>query len=169
MWHKPCRTFNPWCLCIKTRCLWESIGDQLICPQRSSNLERVYMSWQQHVTTCENNQILKAKLHRRFCWIFHNWTHNDLFLFQYNWNLLARDLMRTSHHWFSPLDGLAPNRWQAIAWNIIEILLRSVMPYGITRQQLIKLGNGFNKQQNEIHKSLFRKLSKKWTDENCHR
>ena len=22
MWHKPCRTFNPWCLCIKTRCLW---------------------------------------------------------------------------------------------------------------------------------------------------
>ena len=21
MWHKPCRTFNPWCLCIKTRCL----------------------------------------------------------------------------------------------------------------------------------------------------
>ena len=26
MWHKPCRTFNPWCLCIKTRCLslvWE--------------------------------------------------------------------------------------------------------------------------------------------------
>ena len=22
MWHKPCRTFHPWCLCIKTRCLW---------------------------------------------------------------------------------------------------------------------------------------------------
>ena len=21
MWQKPCRTFNPWCLCIKTRCL----------------------------------------------------------------------------------------------------------------------------------------------------
>ena len=21
MWHKPCRTFHPWCLCIKTRCL----------------------------------------------------------------------------------------------------------------------------------------------------
>ena len=25
MWHKPCRTFNPWCLCIKTRCLFQSI------------------------------------------------------------------------------------------------------------------------------------------------
>ena len=21
MWHKPCRTFHPWCLCVKTRCL----------------------------------------------------------------------------------------------------------------------------------------------------
>ena len=25
MWHKPCRTFHPWCPCIKTRCLlWYS-------------------------------------------------------------------------------------------------------------------------------------------------
>ena len=23
MWHKPCRTFHPWCLCIKTRCLYD--------------------------------------------------------------------------------------------------------------------------------------------------
>ena len=26
MWHKPCRTFHPWCLCIKTRCLWIPCG-----------------------------------------------------------------------------------------------------------------------------------------------
>ena len=25
MWHKPCRTFHPWCPCIKTRCLSESV------------------------------------------------------------------------------------------------------------------------------------------------
>ena len=25
MWHKPCRTFHPWCLCIKTRCLSSSL------------------------------------------------------------------------------------------------------------------------------------------------
>ena len=24
MWHKPCRTFHLWCLCIKTRCLYFS-------------------------------------------------------------------------------------------------------------------------------------------------
>ena len=23
MWHKPCRTFHLWCLCIKTRCLYD--------------------------------------------------------------------------------------------------------------------------------------------------
>ena len=22
MWHKPCRTFHPWCPCIKTRCMY---------------------------------------------------------------------------------------------------------------------------------------------------
>ena len=26
MWHKPCRTFHPWCPCIKTRCLLYNIG-----------------------------------------------------------------------------------------------------------------------------------------------
>ena len=34
MWHKPCRTFNPWCLCIKTRCLfvvWLEIMLQSSC------------------------------------------------------------------------------------------------------------------------------------------
>ena len=25
MWHKPCRTFHPWCLCIKTRCLYQAV------------------------------------------------------------------------------------------------------------------------------------------------
>ena len=25
MWHKPCRTFHPWCLCIKTRCLFLNV------------------------------------------------------------------------------------------------------------------------------------------------
>ena len=25
MWHKPCRTFHPWCPCIKTRCLFCSV------------------------------------------------------------------------------------------------------------------------------------------------
>ena len=26
MWHKPYRTFHPWCLCIKTRCLYHYCG-----------------------------------------------------------------------------------------------------------------------------------------------
>ena len=29
MWHKPCRTFHPWCPCIKTRCLSRD-SDQIL-------------------------------------------------------------------------------------------------------------------------------------------
>ena len=29
MWHKPCRTFHPWCPCIKTRCLYSYWNDAL--------------------------------------------------------------------------------------------------------------------------------------------
>ena len=49
MWHKPCRTFHPWCLCIKTRCLWSTYmqhsvsvhavdGVKLVCHQDISIL-----------------------------------------------------------------------------------------------------------------------------------
>ena len=31
MWHKPCRTFHPWCLCIKTRCLSPFDSNLTIC------------------------------------------------------------------------------------------------------------------------------------------
>ena len=31
MWHKPCRTFHHWCLCIKTRCLFMIIYDNCHC------------------------------------------------------------------------------------------------------------------------------------------
>ena len=35
MWHKPCRTFHPWCPCIKTRCL--SCDDASIHLQNGEN------------------------------------------------------------------------------------------------------------------------------------
>ena len=30
MWHKPCRTFHPWCLCIKTRCLFNMVSQLVV-------------------------------------------------------------------------------------------------------------------------------------------
>ena len=33
MWHKPCRTFHPWCPCIKTRCL--SVPENHCKPRQS--------------------------------------------------------------------------------------------------------------------------------------
>ena len=44
MWHKPCRTFHLWCLCIKTRCLFIYLitlshqQHEPWCPQRPLNL-----------------------------------------------------------------------------------------------------------------------------------
>ena len=35
MWHKPCRTFHPWCPCIKTRCLFGYFGSQNGIQRRS--------------------------------------------------------------------------------------------------------------------------------------
>ena len=45
MWHKPCRTLNPWCLCIKTRCLfctflWSTVFDGKSLPANQLLWER---------------------------------------------------------------------------------------------------------------------------------
>ena len=46
MWHKPCRTFHPWCLCIKTRCLL------VTCKQRADHFTPMtwfdFIRWQFH-------------------------------------------------------------------------------------------------------------------------
>ena len=39
MWHKPCRTFHPWCLCIKTRCLYKTISRCLDDQARDASFE----------------------------------------------------------------------------------------------------------------------------------
>ena len=39
MWHKPCRTFHPWCPCIKTRCLSILFLSLPRYPDNWSNLE----------------------------------------------------------------------------------------------------------------------------------
>ena len=44
MWHKPCRTFHPWCLCIKTRCLSELEGNIL------------YWEWDQCKPSCSGDR-----------------------------------------------------------------------------------------------------------------
>ena len=60
MWHKPCRTFHPWCLCIKTRCLFSYRDFNLagfreeaacLCMQQSSTgqyilTEKSHQNWQ---------------------------------------------------------------------------------------------------------------------------
>ena len=40
MWHKPCRTFHPWCPCTKTRCLYVFKGKYLKKKLLQMNVER---------------------------------------------------------------------------------------------------------------------------------
>ena len=45
MWHKPCRTFHPWCPCIKTRCL-SSMAVRASQPQVTQGHHPVQLSEQ---------------------------------------------------------------------------------------------------------------------------
>ena len=60
MWHKPCRTFNPWCLCIKTRCLsnlcwrWPIVGYVSPTPNRRW-ANRGYYHWSRVTHICVSN------------------------------------------------------------------------------------------------------------------
>ena len=45
MWHKPCRTFHPWCLCIKTRCLLISVMLELEYFWQTMLVPRLLMPW----------------------------------------------------------------------------------------------------------------------------
>ena len=76
MWHKPCRTFHPWCLCIKTRCLfgliyenrnWRpcwplSIGVTPWCLSHSSTKTRNNISSMSIVTENEFSRIVIGTL-----------------------------------------------------------------------------------------------------------
>ena len=47
MWHKPCWTFHPWCLCIKTRCLCMEVNAVMRCPNvvNTAMLTKQALGW----------------------------------------------------------------------------------------------------------------------------
>ena len=67
MWHKPCRTFHPWCLCIKTRCLYPAdkpLSHDLFIKMNGS------ATWYQITTTEAHQNGNKSPLTKYFE-IFH--------------------------------------------------------------------------------------------------
>ena len=56
MWHKPCRTFHPWCLCIKTRCLF-MVSRHLSCVHM-----RLVPGTGRETDTCWPNQWRNCRL-----------------------------------------------------------------------------------------------------------
>ena len=61
MWHKPCRTFHLWCLCIKTRCLFPLLLSKLANKQQSNTLVRAYKQF-----TTSFHPLFSIYFHRDF-------------------------------------------------------------------------------------------------------
>ena len=67
MWHKPCRTFHPWCLSIKTRCLFTFVcnlafTDELLCV-RFHYVERNDCVIKKFICTFANVKLFKIRCH----------------------------------------------------------------------------------------------------------
>ena len=61
MWHKPCRTFHPWCPCIKTRCLWPYLR----------RLQCRYTCTYIRITCCDKEVSMHTCIHIRIIYIQH--------------------------------------------------------------------------------------------------
>ena len=150
MWHKPCRTFHPWCLCIKTRCLFvfrckavtkPILSDcQLDC--YGTNFDYVKL-WNLNYTVIFFHEkwlkIYSAK-HRPFCSDLNVLTHfgpdktaailQTTFSSACSWmkfNSNCTELCSRESHWYHVIIGsdygLVLNRQQAISWTRDEPLL----------------------------------------------
>ena len=59
MWHKPCRTFHPWCVCIKTRCLLPVV----ITTTFSAKNNNIFSIITTHAYKCHNKELALALIH----------------------------------------------------------------------------------------------------------
>ena len=74
MWHKPCRTFHPWCLCIKTRCLCVTVMPCLwsSMPMEVAEVEQ-WASNRQHGGSGSRQRLAHAPYYTLEWWCFSNW------------------------------------------------------------------------------------------------
>ena len=80
MWHKPCRTFHPWCPCIKTRCLFQMRDDDFtgldvtgnFCRPASQSRDKVF----KYVCPCHHDDVIKWKYFPRY-WPFVRGIHRS--------------------------------------------------------------------------------------------
>ena len=87
MWHKPCRTFHPWCPCIKTRCLYHHVDDAWCLQDTPRNFSQVYFRHSEQISVCKIDR-------------FH----------------LASSLVRVSVH-SPLGEGRGCTKWRVLYWN----------------------------------------------------
>ena len=105
MWHKPCRTFHPWCLCIKTRCLLLQVLPDLSLPSRAAfNVLLTLWGWEKMDAILQmvfSNAFSSVKMFRinsvKISLQFASWVH--LTISQHWFRQWLSDELATSHYW----------------------------------------------------------------------
>ena len=116
MWHKLCRTFHPWCLCIKTRCLLDMSLLML-------ELKLIHVSKRE---PCHHHLVLIIIMTGVFITTVAIWRTILLsFVFLYgnyrifgliwHWKFFSQDPINKYSNTGSG-NGLAPDRREAIIW-----------------------------------------------------
>ena len=114
MWHKLCRTFHPWCPCIKTRCLspfylYQQIQWRNSCKSRPSVVQPLTCS-----TYAKNVNTFRPRQNGlSFCRHFLEWERLKFDL-NFTENCSERSIWQYAN--IGSDNGLVPNRRQAIIW-----------------------------------------------------
>ena len=169
MWHKPCRTFHLWCLCIKTRCLlslwWQAIhwadSDLLpITPSGTNFIELWIKNNTFHLAVFENHvNKMQAIIFFRLQWsiivwnffFYRTWEYKDTWL---NYNTIW-DVKISQNEIISLLITVLITSWKQV-WQVLDFwwefswrtscyscslcgLQTSVCPQGLLSQTVYEL------------------------------
>ena len=117
MWHKPCRTFHPWCLCIKTRCLLPTVmarflwGPRGTCrPGTLGPRECCFVAIQRVALVTSRASLFPwyRQLQRSTCGLPSSWN-----VYSVEWEFNGR--RNVSHNWSMPRH-CAPGPFTSLPW-----------------------------------------------------
>ena len=135
MWHKPCRTFHPWCPCIKTRCLYRYDGALKSIPLR--NLVLFFIGNYSHlneVTDFSYPYISISQDKRHYICLMHNRLQGPL-LHWYGLTLIPALISNhmDSKGWdeitypFLNINGCTVEVWELISYFIPHFVMDAVI------------------------------------------
>ena len=103
MWHKPCRTFHPWCPCIKTRCLFETLSRAWRhCNEGWVRVPFMHGHGTRRVHKQKSMWLRSIQNRRRFADDYNSfsWMKITVFRFIFAWHPFVTAQLTTSQQWF---------------------------------------------------------------------